>query len=177
MELEALKILLDKVTGATFATIDSTTSPSPGVRKVTTGTRVIIFNNMEHSGYEALVKQRLIEAGKDPRDFVLSDLPWGERISNTPIIMCRGVAYLQTIVLQPGQSRGYIGNREVDLADFVTSRRTNQGLPKGDEVIVSTYRLDHIDRITLVGEVMTSSGDILRVPVIGDRRGITPLGG
>lgn len=166
MELEALKMILDKVRGATFATIDSTTKPSPGIRKVTTGTRVILFSNTEHSGYEAMVKRRLIEAGKNPDDFSVGDLPWGERIPNTPIIVCRGIPYLQTIVLSPGNSTGYLGNREVDLDDFVQPRRSNQGLPKKDEVVVSTYRLDHIDRIVLMGEVL-----------IGDKRGIVPLGG
>jgi hypothetical protein len=166
MELEALKLLLDKVDGSTYATIDSTTYPTPGVRKVTTGTRVILFTNKGGiSGYGEMVKRRLLEAGKDPRDFVLGDLPWGERIPDTPFIINRGVYYLQTVVLEPGQSIGYIGNREVDLNDFVPPRRTNQGLPKGDEVVVATYRVDHIDSIRLMGEIL-----------IADAQGLVPLG-
>jgi hypothetical protein len=167
MEIEALQLLLDRVNGCTFATIDSTTKPMPGLRKVTTGTRVLLFTNKEGSGYEALVKRRLIEAGKDPRNFVLSDLPWGEKIPNTPIIANRGFYYLQTIVLKPGQSVGYVGNREVNIDDYCPPRRTNQGLPKEDEVVVSTYRLDHIDRIALMGEVLVASPEGL-VPLTGD---------
>lgn len=165
MELEALQLLLANVEDASFAIIDSTTSPCKGIRKVTTGTRVILFTNKETNGYEDLVKRRLIEAGKDPRDFVLGDLPFGERLPNSPIIHNRGLYYLQTVILEPGQSVGYAGNREVDLADFVTPRRTNQGLSKEDEVHVATYRLDHIDRIALVGEVL-----------VGNYVGVTPLG-
>jgi hypothetical protein len=174
MELETLKLLLDKVDGCTFATLDSTTHPIKGLRKVTTGTRVLLSSNVGHSVYEGMVKRRLIEAGKDPRDFVLGDLPFGERIGNTPLILCRGHHYLQTIVLEPGQSVGYTGNREVDLNDFLPVRRTNQGLPKADEVIVSTYRLDHIDRIALMGEILTSEGGM---PLIANYQGLAPLGG
>lgn len=166
MDYNALMLLLEKVNGCTFATIDSTTLPRPGLRKVTTGTRVILFTNKKVNGYGELVKRRLIEAGKDPRNFVLGDLPWGERIPDTPVIIHRGLHYLQTVVLEPGQSVGYIGNREVDLEDFIPHRRTNQGLPKGDEVLVATYRLDHIDRIALMGEIL-----------IADVRGLIPLGG
>jgi hypothetical protein len=167
MEIEALQLLLARVNGCTFATIDSTTKPMPGLRKVTTGTRVLLFTNKEGSGYEEIVKRRLIEAGKDPRNFVLSDLPWGEKIPNTPIIANRGFYYLQTIVLKPGQSVGYVGNREVNPDDYCPPRRTNQGLPKEDEVVVSTYRLDHIDRIALMGEVLVASPEGL-VPLTGD---------
>jgi hypothetical protein len=155
MELETLKLLLAQVDGSTFATIDSTTSPTPGVRKVTTGTRVILFT--KENGYEEMVRRRLTEAGKDPRDFVLSDLPWGERIPNSPFIVCRGRHYLQTVVLEPGKSTCYLGDAEVDCKDFVSSRRTNQGLSKDNEVHVATYRLDHIDRISLMGEVLVAS--------------------
>jgi hypothetical protein len=166
MELETLKLLLDRIDECEYATLDSTTYPIPGLRKVTTGTRVLLFTNKNGvSGYGEMVKRRLIEAGKDPRNFSLGDLPWGERIPNSPLIICRGNHYLQTIVLEPGQSVGYAGNREVNLEDFVTPRRTNQGLPKGDEVIVATYRLDHIDRIALMGEVL-----------VGNAVGLTPLG-
>ena len=165
MDYNALLTLLDKVNGATFATVDSTTFPRPGLRKVTTGARVILFTNKKVSGYGELVKRRLVEAGKDPRNFVLGDLPWGERVPNTPLISHRGYYYLQTIILEPGQSIGYIGDREVNLEDFVPHRRTNQGLSKEDEVLVATFRLDHIDRIALMGEVL-----------VANHQGLVPLG-
>ena len=132
---------------------------------MTTGTSVLLFTNEGGSDYERLVKRRLKEAGKDPRDFVLGDLPWGERIPNSPLIVHRGLHYLQTIVLEPGQSAGYTGNREVNLEDFILPRRTNQGLSKADEVVVATYRVDHIDRIAIMGEILIASP-----------RGLVPLG-
>lgn len=166
MELESLKMLLDKIQGCTFATLDTTTKPTPGVRKVTTGTRVILFTNRRTSGYEEMVKRRLIEAGKNPSDFVLGDLPWGERIPNSPLIVSRGNYYLQTIILEPGQSTYYTGDREIDPTGLLPSRRTNQGLSKEDEVHVATYRIDHIDSLALMGEVL-----------IANREGLVPLGG
>lgn len=164
MELEALQMILDRVHGATFATLNTTTTPLPGLKKITTGVRVLLFSNTGISGYEQMVKRRLKEAGKDPNDFVLGDLPWGERVGNTPIISYHGYYYLQTIVLSPGESHCYAGNIEVDINDFIAPRRTNQGLSKEDEVIVSTYRLDHIDRIQLMGEI-----------IVGNSEGLVPL--
>lgn len=165
MELEALELLLQKVECAAFATMATTTYPIPGLKKVTAGTRVILFTNTQgKSGYEEIVKRRLIEAGKDPRNFVLGDLPFGERIPNSPLIVHRGVYYLQTIVIEPGQSTYYTGNREIDPTGLLPSRRTNQGLPKEDEVIVRTYRVDNIDSISLVGEIL-----------IANREGLVPL--
>lgn len=163
MELPALYLLLDRIDGAEYATIDSTTHPRPSIRKITTGTKVILFKGV--LGYEQTVRRRLIEAGRNPDNFSLGDLPWGERVSDTPLIVHRGVYYLQTIVLDPGQSVSYLGNQQIDIEDFVPRRRTNQGLSPEDEVVVATYRLDHIDRIALMGEILVASP-----------KGLLPLG-
>lgn len=166
MELQPIKMLLAKLPECALATMNTTTCPSPGVRKVTKGMQVLLFSKANgDSGYEALVKQRLAEAGKDPSDFSVGDLPWGERVGNSPLIYCRGVYYLQTIVLQPGQSVGYLGNSEVNLADFERPQRTNQGLPREDEVIVKAFKLSNIDSIAVMGEAVTSEG-CMPIPLI-----------
>jgi hypothetical protein len=156
MELVAIKELIDKISGCTFANIDSVTYPRAGIRQETTGTRVLLFTNKTGSGYERMVRRRLIEAGKDPDNFVLSDLPWGERIPETPIISHRGELYLQAIVLAAGMSRCFLRDTEVNCCDFLpASRRSNQGL--GDNsVFVRTYKLDSIIRIALMGEVVVA---------------------
>jgi hypothetical protein len=164
MDYNTFKVILDRINGCTFATIDSTTEVSTGVWKITKGTRVILFTNKKVSGYEQMVRRRLLEAGRDPNNFVLGDLPFGERVSNTPLIFYRGVYYLQTIVLEPGQFTGRIGNREVSLEGLLPNRRTNQGLSKEDEVRVATFKLSSIDRIALMGEVLT-----------GTKEGVIPL--
>lgn len=167
MDLAEIQLLLDKVDCCAFALIDSTTKPIPGLVKKTTGTSVLLFTNTQgKSGYEEILKRRLTEAGKDPRDFVLGDLPWGERIPNSPLIHHRGNYYLQTIILEPGQSAYYYRDTEIDPTGLLPSRRTNQGLSKEDEVAVASYRIDHIDNIRLVGEV-----------VVANRLGLIPLGG
>jgi hypothetical protein len=164
MEYEALKLILDRVQGCTFATIDSTVEVSTGVKKITKGTRVILFTNKRVSGYEQMVRRRLLEAGQNPDNFVLGDLPFGERVPDTPLIFYRGVYYLQTIILEPGQSTGRIGNREVSLEGILPPRRTNQPLLPENQVHVATYKLSSIDRIALMGEVLT-----------GTREGVIPL--
>lgn len=168
MELFPLQNLLDKIEGCTFATLDTVTVPSPGITKRTTGERVILFTNKLSSGYENMVKRRLLEAGKNPDNFVLGDLPWGTRLPNSPLIENKGKYYLQCIRLVDGQSRYFIGKREVENPRglMLRSRRTNQGLSKDDEVEVCCYRLDHIERIVLMGDELVAGNDSSILPII-----------
>lgn len=155
MLLEEIEDLIEKIKGCTFASLDAETFPYPGIRKVTTGERVMLFTNKGGSAYEKLVKRRLVAAGKNPDNFVLSDLRWGERIPDTPLIYHRGKHYLQVIQLSPGVSAYYFtSGREVPDPEKMglLRRRSNQGLSREDEVIVQTYKLDNIIRITLMGE-------------------------
>lgn len=157
MEFDAINDILHQIKGCTFASLDSTTQPKPGISCVTTGARVLLFTNKNFSGYDAMVKRRLVQAGKNPSDFVLSDLPWGERVPETPIIAHNNRFYLQTVLLNEGEKHYYLidGSEiaESDLEAFgVKERRTNQGLARGDEVVVNTYAFDHIDRIKLLGQ-------------------------
>lgn len=154
MDYDFFMNLLSQIQGCTFANIDSVTYPRAGIRCETTGTRVILFTNKTGSGYDRMVRRRLEEAGKSPDNFTLHDLPWGERIPETPLIQHRGQLYLQTIVLDTGKSRYFIGNREVQPEGLLPPRRTNQGLPRGDEVLVNTYKLSSITRIALMNEVL-----------------------
>jgi hypothetical protein len=154
-----LENLLDKVNGCTFANLDAETEPSKGIRKVTTGTRVILFTNKKSSGYENMVKRRLVEAGKNPDNFVLSDLPWGERVPNTPLIENKGKTYLQCILLSEGQSKYFIGEREVGGQGLgLRGRWPNQGLAPDDAVKVACFNLDNIQKITLMGETIVADG-------------------
>lgn len=165
MELFPLQNLLDKIQGCTFATLDTETEPSNGIKKVTQGERVILFTNKKSSGYDNMVRRRLEEAGKNPDGFSLGDLPWGERLPNSPLIENKGKYYLQCIRLAEGQSRYFIGEREVrDPSGLgLRTRRSNQGLAKENEVEVACYRLDHILRIALMGELLVSEdNDIIQ---------------
>lgn len=155
MELSEVEDLLRKIKGGTFASLDAETYPYPSIRKVTTGERVMLFTNKGGSAYESIVKRRLQQAGKDPDNFSVSNLAWGERIPNTPLIYHRYKYYLQVIVLNPGIETYYFASgKAVPDPDRlgIGRKRTNQGLAKEDEVIVATYKLDNIIRITLMGE-------------------------
>lgn len=160
MDRFTLENLLDKISGCTFANLDAETEPSKGIRKVTTGVRVILYTNKKSSGYENMVKRRLAEAGKNPDDFRSGDLPWGTQVPDSPLIEHKGKVYLKCIVLSPGQSRYYIGTREVGGTGLgLRGHMPDQGLPPGDEVIVCAYKLESILKITLMGETLTADKD------------------
>lgn len=153
MELNQIKDLLSSINGCTFASLDACTEPTPGVRKVTTNERVILFTNkVQESGYANMVRRRLEQAGKNPDDFVLSDLPWGERVPETPLIYHAGRHYLQTVLLHPGEEKCFIGKHEVSCKTMFPNKGTNQGLSDDSEVVVRTYKLENITAIRLLGE-------------------------
>lgn len=143
MTAEELLPILSSIKGCTFASIDSETVVK-SLKRVETGSRVLVFNS-ETSGYERMVKRRLKQSGKNPQDFVLSDLPWGERVPGTPLISHRDRLYLQVVLLSEGATSYYLGKTEVNPLDFgIKPRRTNQGLEAGNEVLVNTYNLNSI---------------------------------
>jgi hypothetical protein len=163
MDRVTLENLLNKFHGCTFATIDSETSPSPGIRKIETGKRVILFKSPH---YADMVKRRLIEAGKDPNNFVIGEMPWGQRVPNSPLIEHRGKTYLQVVELVEGQSKYFLLGMEQRPEDLgIRPRRTNQGLPEGDEVIVRCYSLDSITRIVLMGQTVLAANEKSIVPL------------
>jgi hypothetical protein len=158
MVLDEVFELLKAISGCTFASLDSRTEPKPGIICITTGERVMLFTNKKSSGYENMVRRRLMEAGKNPDNFVLSDLPWGIRVDDSPIIEHAGRYYLQTVVMEHGESKYYIGATEIDPAAVgIRPRRTNQGLSLGNEVIVKTFKIESITRITLLGHTFNDN--------------------
>lgn len=163
MDIAILQNLLKSVSGCTFATLDAITHPVKGVDTIRcemTGERVLLFATKDgKSGYELKVKRALLEAGKNADNFTVSDLPWGERIDNSPIIMHNGRYYLQTIQLSPGKSRYYIVDTEVDPRELGLRQvypSAKQGLPEGESVIVHTYLVDNITRIAAMNEILVA---------------------
>lgn len=160
MDLTVLLSLLKSFEGATFATLDAETHPQPGVRCVMTGERVIMFTNQNGSGYENMVKRRLVEAGKNPDSFTCGDLPWGERVPNTPIIMHKGEPYVQVIILSFGQRRYFIGEAELTAEQLGIERPRDekQGLDKESQVHCRVYKLEHITSIRMLGQDLGDDG-------------------
>lgn len=160
MELHQVQELLSSINGCTFASLDAETVPSAGFRKVIENERVILFTNKTGSGYENMVRRRLKSIGRNPNSFVLGDLPFGERVPETPLIEYKGLYYLQTIQLVPGKVRTFLGSEELTMeeVEFMFKRRpsASQGLPSSDQVVVHTYRLENLTAIRLLGEEVLS---------------------
>lgn len=163
MDRVLLENLLNEIDGCTFATLDAETEPSRGILKVETGKRIILFTNKKSSGYENMVRRRLIEAGKDPDSFTSGDLPWGTAVPNSPLVEHNDKVYLKVIELAEGRSRYFLKRTmaEANPADLglPKARPYQGGLPEGEKVICRCYNLDHITRIVLMNETLLADGE------------------
>lgn len=162
MNYKRLIHLLNSFNGCTIATIDTETKPSVGIRKLVEGEQVLLFSNIDHSGYEACVHNKLKALGYDNPEtlFVVGDLPWGTRLNDLPIIAHKGRLYLQTISFKPGKVRAFVGVTEVDPEMVLKGRdrnafNWNQGLPAEHQVKMKTYALENIKKIKLLKEEVT----------------------
>lgn len=159
MELALLQPVLDKIQGTTFASLSAVTEPKTGILLVENNARILLYNTKgDRSVYESMIKRRLTQAGKDPESFTVGDLPWGERVGNSPLIRNKGKLYLQTIILSEGEKTyvlAHSGRPIVNPASFgIRPQRTYQGLPDGEAVIVRTYNIENIKQLTLMGETL-----------------------
>lgn len=158
MDLPLVLDTLSNINGCTFASLDAETYPVPGIRKSVLSERVLLFTNQKTSGYENMVRRRLVSVGKNPDNFALSDLPWGNRIPGTPLIEHRGKYYLQTVLIAPGLVKytSSATGREIDPRAYgIKHKRASQGLPVGEDVIVLTYKLESILRLRVLGETLS----------------------
>lgn len=153
MKQQELEAVLRRVNGATFAAIDSKTSPSEGLTKIKTGENVLLFSNKKGSSYERMVHKRLQSIGKDPTTFKVGDLPWGKRIYGTPLIRHNnGRLYLQAIIIGEGEERFFIRGVEISRPNWLRKcAPSNQGLPHDKAVKVRCYSLDSIEAIRIFG--------------------------
>jgi len=158
----------DNVNGATFLSITTSTDPrllggkknphKGHVQKVMCGGNVMIFQNKNIHGYEAMVKRRLESEGKDPASFEMSDRQWGTRIPNTPFVEHKGEYYLEVIFLHTGETH-------FELDGKLISKRNVRGLPVkavegvqgglSDKVIIRTFKVSSIRSLVINGEEFT----------------------
>jgi hypothetical protein len=162
MEKEMDRLLLEKVlheiSGCTFASIDTETEPRPGIKKVTTGDKVILFASLRGvSGYEGMIKRRLEQLGISPDAYTVGPLPWGSRVGNLPLIQYKGFYYLQVVQLSEGEEKYFLFNTEIpkeQLDKFGLTKRKPQGpscLPENKRPVIQTIALEHIKSIRLLG--------------------------
>lgn len=154
MDVNILQPLLERIHGATFATLDTETT-TKNLIKVSQGERVILFRTNGVSGYENMVKKRFEEAGLDPNGFSVGPLPWGERVDDLPLISHNGEHYLQSVRLSEPEAKYFLpgGIPVSDPSTFgIRPRRRNFDLPEDKQVHVSCYNVRNITRIALLGE-------------------------
>lgn len=170
MQLATVEQALQSVSGASFVGIDTLTAvkltggranPQQGrITKRMTGASVMVFQNRNINGYEAMVRRRLEAEGKDPKTFVLGERAWGQRLPNSPVVVHKkdGDAkfYLEVIFLRAGQIDYLLDGQPINAADI-------QGLPvvRNDpdaqgglenQVVIRTFALDSITALRVDGQ-------------------------
>lgn len=182
MQYQEVERLLSAIEGATFAGLDTSTvpvlkggkaNPMQGkIKKLCTGSRVMLFTNKQSNAYENKVRRHLEKEGKNPESFKLGALPWGERLPNSPIIHNKGKYYIQVIFLKAGAVE-YRATQEIIFNEFMgigcTHYSEGDFIPKAnipglddrsgsehqgleDEVIVRAYALDSIIALRAFGD-------------------------
>ena len=166
MKLSDIMPLLEKIRGATFASMDTRTSVKltggkknpmkDRVWKVCKNHRVMIFTNQNSNAYQNMVRRRLEKEGKTI-NFDVAPRAWGTRIPNTPIIEHNGKYYLDVIFLAPGSIEYFLDDEQISEGSIegmpiksVESGR--QGLEPNNKVVVRTFSLDSIETIRLMKE-------------------------
>jgi len=129
------------------------------VTKVTQGANVMVFQNKTKNAYEAMVRRRLEQEGKNPDSFELGVRSWGSRIPNTPIIEHEKDGdvkyYLEVIFLKPGATEYFLDGRRIKkediqgLKDVEVDETSQGGLDK--KVVIRTISVDNITEVRIDG--------------------------
>lgn len=163
MSLTAFSTIFQNVNGSSFVGLDTVTGVmlSGGqkneqqgrIQKICTGLSVMVFQNKNSSGYENMVKRRLLAEGKNPDSFTLGNRKWGHRIPNTPFIENEGKYYLEVICLKPGEISYTIDGLPIDKSNIngmkVSNIDDNAQGGLDNQVIIRTYSLDSIRSIRI----------------------------
>jgi len=163
MDLNTASKALDGLAGGTFVGLDTLTqvklrggrkNPMQGrVTKMMTGAQVMCFSNTNGSAYDAMVRRRLEQEGKDPASFELSPRAWGERVPNTSFVRHKGQVYLEVIFLRAGKTTFFLDGGEI-------SREEIEGLDEGaageqggleNKVVIRTFALENVTALRANG--------------------------
>lgn len=160
-------VVMQALKGTTFMTMDTTTivtcrKTMPEDRKMSNphynsvvkhglGHRVMLFQNLHSSGYDNMVKRRLIAEGKDPSSFELGPRKWGVRVTGTPFIKHNGKTYMEAIFLGAGRTHYTYRGESIDRRHIIGEQSGSEGEQGGldNKVIIRTFSLDSIRRITI----------------------------
>jgi len=169
MKHAQLVTAFSNVSGASFVGIDTLTqvkllggksNPHQGrVTKRMVGASVMVFQNKNINGYDAMVRRRLAQEGKDPASFELGVRAWGVRIPNMPIVQHEKDGqvkyYLEVIFLKPGKVEYRLDGAPINEADIVglTDRREGEQGGLDDKVIIRTFAADSITEVRVDSRV------------------------
>lgn len=161
------QLINDNINGMSPIGIDTVTTPKlrggqrnlmqGRVRKHMTGANVMLFQNKNVNGYDAIVRRRLESEGKDPDGFVLSPRKWGTRLENTPFVEHNGQYYLECIFLHSGDvsytlDGEAINVEDIEGLDLVRTPAEQGGL--NDKVVIRTFKVESITRVTINHETI-----------------------
>lgn len=166
MEYNVLHTIVDGIKGTRFASIDTISevklkggkkNPLQNrVFKKTEGSVVILTNTPEQV-YANMVKKRLVEEGKDFKQFELKPRTWGERIGNTCFIEHKGEKYLEVLFVSSGNSSYLVDGVETkpeEIEGLEIEKKINVESQGGldNKVIIRTYKTDSVLNIRVNGE-------------------------
>jgi hypothetical protein len=153
--------IFSAVNGNTIISMDTATKPvlkggksnplQGRVTKVMRGASVMVFQNKNTNGYEAMVKRRLEKEGK-ATDFNVGPRQWGERVEGTPIVEHKGKRYLEVIFLRAGEVEYQLDGKVIS-AELVGEQSSSNGDQGGldNKVIIRTFAEESITRLKVGG--------------------------
>lgn len=129
------------------------------VTKRMVGAQVMVFQNKNVNGYEAMIQRRLVSEGKDPASFVLGERTWGVRVPNMPIVehTKNGETkyYLEVIFLRAGTVEYRLDGKPIAESDIIGLKPGAAGEQGGldNKVIIRTFAADSITELRIDGKV------------------------
>jgi len=159
-----VKLLLNPeisgINGASFIGIDTMTTvkltggkkndQQGRVRKMTTSSSVMVFQNKNSNAYENMVKRRLEAEGKSTT-FEVKPRVWGVRIEGTPLVEHNGGFYLEVIFLKSGDTSYMLDDQPIkkDLINGLPVKKASGQGGLNDQVIIRSFKIESLSRITI----------------------------
>ena len=158
---------VSNVNGSSFIGLDTVTVPTlkggkknPHQGRVTKrviGSSVMVFQNKNTNGYENMIRRRLLNEGKNPDSFELSERKWGTRLENLPIVKHDKDAitkhYLEVIFLKAGKVEYLLDGSPVQKDSIIGLEESAEGEQGGldNKVVIRTFEVNSIVRLRVDG--------------------------